>query len=109
MVKASEARNIDTATLHGFANEAAIQTPQDAVDKKIIDGVKYDDEVRDEIKNKLGLGKFDKINFISINSYSKAGGFKKLTGEKIALIYAQGDIEIANRFRWFSQTHNCKT
>ena len=92
LVKASEARNIDTATLHGFANEAAIQTPQDAVDKKLIDGVKYDDEVRDEIKNKLGLGKFDKINFISINSYSKAGGFKKLTGEKIALIYAQGDI-----------------
>jgi len=90
--KASETRNIDTATLHQFANTAAIQTPQDALDKKLIDGVKYDDEVRDEIKKKLGLEKYDKINFISINSYLKTGGYRKLSGESIALIYAQGDI-----------------
>jgi len=90
--KTSEARNIDTATLHGFANEAIIQTPQDAVEKKLIDGMKYDDQVRDEIKDKMALGKYDKINFITINSYANAVGFKKMTGERIALIYAQGDI-----------------
>jgi len=90
--KAAEARKIDTATLHQLANEGAIQTPQDAVDKKLIDGVKYDDEVRDEIKRKLGLGKYDKMNFISINRYFKAVSVKKFSGERIALIYAQGDI-----------------
>jgi protease IV len=89
---ASEARNIDTATLHQLANTAAIQKPADAVEKKLIDGVKYDDEVKDEIKQKLGLGKYDAISFVSINKYFKAGGFKKMTGERIALIYAQGDI-----------------
>lgn len=90
--KASEARKIDTAALHQLANDASIQTPQDAVDKKLIDGVKYDDEVRDEIKQKLRLGKYDKINFISISRYFKADGYKKFSGERIALIYAQGDI-----------------
>jgi protease-4 len=40
----------------------------------------------------LKLGKYDKINFISINSYFKAGSYKKTSGEKIALIYAQGNI-----------------
>jgi len=92
LVKTAEARKIDTATLHQMANEAAIKNPQDAVDHKLIDGVKYDDEVKDEIKDKLKLGKYDKINFITINSYLKSGGYKRSSGEKIALIYAQGAI-----------------
>lgn len=92
LVKAAEARKIDTATLHQIANEAAIKKPQDAVDKKLIDAVKYDDEIKDEIKEKLKLGKYDKINFISINSYFKAGSYKKYRGDKIALIYAEGNI-----------------
>ena len=92
LTKASEVRKIDTASLHQLANEAAIRNPQDAVDKKLIDGVKYDDEVKDEIKEKLKLGKYDKINFISINSYFKAVSYKKFKGDKIALIYAEGNI-----------------
>src|SRR6186713_3223812 len=92
LLKAAEQRKIDTATLHQYANEGAIQRPQDAVDKKLIDGVKYDDEIKDEIKGKLKLGKYDKINFITINSYFKSGSYKKTSGEKIALIYAQGNI-----------------
>ena len=92
LLKAAEQRKIDTATLHQYANEEAIQRPQDAVDKKLIDGVKYDDEIKDEIKGKLKLGKYDKINFITINSYFKSGSYKKTSGEKIALIYAQGNI-----------------
>ena len=92
LLAASSARNIDTATLHSLANEGKIQTAQDALDNKLVDGLKYDDQVKDEIKNKLGLGKYDKINFISINKYAKAGGFKKTGSEKIALIYAEGDI-----------------
>ena len=92
LVKAAEARKTDTATLHQLANEAVIRKPQDALDKKLIDGVKYDDEVKDEIKEKLKLGKYDKVNFISINSYFKAASYKKYKGDKIALIYAEGSI-----------------
>jgi len=92
LLKASEERKIDTATLHQYANEAAIKNPQDAVEKNLIDAVKYDDEIKDEIKTRLNLGKYDKINFITINSYSKSGSYKRTSGEKIALIYAQGNI-----------------
>ena len=92
LVKAAEARKIDTANLHRLANDATIRTPQDAITHKLIDGVKYDDEIKDEIKEKLKLGKYDKINFISINTYFKAGGYKRSSGEKIALIYAEGVI-----------------
>ena len=92
LMKAAEERKVDTATLHQYANEGAIKNPQDAVDKKLIDAVKYDDEIKDEIKQRLNLGKYDKINFITINSYLKSGSYKKTSGERIALIYAQGNI-----------------
>ena len=94
--KTADSRKVDTATLHQLANEGSIQTPQDAVDNNLIDGVKYDDEVRDIIKENLGLGKYDKVNFISINRYFKAVDYKKQSGNRIALIYAQGDIVDGN-------------
>ena len=92
LTQAGEARKIDTAQLHQFANEQKIHDSKDAFDNKLVDGLKYDDEVKDEIKSELGLAKHDKINFISINKYAAGGGFKKFTGERIAIIYAEGDI-----------------
>ena len=92
LLKASAARKLDTATLHQLANDGKVQTAQDALDNKLVDGLKYDDQVKDEIKSKLGLGKYDKINFVSINKYAKAGGFRKSGKDRIAVIYAEGDI-----------------
>jgi len=97
LLKTSEAREIDTATLHRMANDAVIKTPQDAVEHKLIDGVKYDDEVRDEIKTKLGLDKYDRINFITVNRYFKASNLNKSSANRIALIYAQGAIVDGSR------------
>jgi len=92
LLNAADARKIDTATLHQLANEAKIQTATDAVNYKLVDAAKYDDEVKDEIKGKLGIDKYDKINFISISTYFAATDVINLGGEKIALIYAEGDI-----------------
>jgi protease IV len=92
LMKAAETRKIDTATLHQLADEGKIQNAKDAVDHKLVDGLKYDDQVKDEIKSRLGTGKYERINFVSINTYMAAGNFTKLSGEKIALIYAEGDI-----------------
>lgn len=92
LLKASETRKMDTADLRRMANEGKIQTAQNAVDNKLVDALKYDDEVKDEIKNKLNLDKYQKINFVSINAYAASGIHKKFSGEKIAVIYAEGDI-----------------
>ena len=90
--KISQSRGIDTATLQRLANTGAIQTPQDAVSNKLIDGLKYDDQVKDEIKKHLKLDKYDKINYISINTYSEAANFRQSGSSRIALIYAEGNI-----------------
>ena len=92
LVRVSQSRKIDTATLHRLANTGAIQTPQDAVSNKLIDGVLYDDQVKDEIKKHLKLGKYDKINYITINKYAEAASFRQSGSSRIALIYAEGNI-----------------
>ncbi|HEX7906396.1 MAG TPA: signal peptide peptidase SppA [Chitinophagaceae bacterium] len=92
LIKTGEVRKIDTATLRQLANEGVIQTAKDAVDNKLLDGIKYDDEVKDEIKNKLKIDKYQRISFITINAYMEAAKYIKSGGEKIALIYAEGDI-----------------
>lgn len=92
LINTAAARKSDTAVLRQLANTAAIQTVQDAVDNKLIDGAKYDDEVKDEIKSRLKIDKYERIAFISVNKYMSTANYIKTGAEKIALIYAEGDI-----------------
>jgi protease IV len=92
LVKTSEARKMDTGTLHLLANEGVIQNAKNAFDHKLVDGLKYDDEVKDEIKSRLKIDKYEKINFITISTYLAASDFTGTGEDKIALIYAEGDI-----------------
>lgn len=90
--KASDSRGIDTASLHALANSGVVQDAKDALQYKLIDGLKYDDEVKDEIKKKLGIGKYDKLTFTELGKYADAGGYKETGKERIAVIYAEGNI-----------------
>ena len=92
LLNISSSRQIDTSTLHSLANTAAIQTPDDALKYKLVDGLKYDDQIKDEIKSKAGLGKTDKIDFVSINKYNEAINLKKSNSNRIVVIYAEGNI-----------------
>jgi protease-4 len=86
------ARNLDTNVLRRCVNEHSIQYAGDALKYKLVDGLKYDDQFKDEIRTKLGINKSQKINFVTIAKYASAVNFKKSGSSKIALIYAQGDI-----------------
>lgn len=90
--QASNARKIDTATLHQYANENRVRYAQNALDLKLVDGLKYDDEVKEEIKERLKVSKYDKINFITAGKYAAAVDYKSTGEKKIAVIYAEGDI-----------------
>ena len=92
LVGTAASRKLDTAVIRRLANEGMIRQASDAVEHKLIDGLKYDDEVKDEIKAKLDVGKYERINFITINAYRASGSFEGSRGQKIALIYAEGDI-----------------
>jgi protease-4 len=92
LYKTASTRQLDTSTLRRCVNEHLIQYADDALKYKLVDGLKYDDEVKDELKTKLSVEKSQKLNFVSIEKYAAAVNFKKTGSDKIALIYAQGDI-----------------
>ncbi|MEO6315339.1 MAG: signal peptide peptidase SppA [Chitinophagaceae bacterium] len=93
LLETSAARHVDTATLHRYADALTIQTAADAVQYKLIDGLKYDDEVKAVLRQQLGIAATAKINFIEAGKYASAVNYKTGSGTgKVALIFAQGDI-----------------
>jgi protease-4 len=109
LVSTARSRGQDTATLRRCASEHLIRHAQDALQYKLVDGLRYDDEVKDEIRNKLQIDKHAWINFVSLGKYAKGVDYKNSGKDKICLIYAEGEVvdgkgerdEIgADTYRW---------
>lgn len=91
----AQQRDIDTATLFRYANEGMIRNAHDALQYGLVDGLKYDDEVMDALRERMGLSPASKLRFISLYRYQKSlGDSKPVLGvhQKIAVLYAQGEI-----------------
>lgn len=92
LLSAAEKSKLDTGRLHELANTGAVQTASDAVTYRLIDGTKYDDEVKNEIIKNIKIDAANKINFITLGRYAKAVDFTPNGGDRIAVIYAEGQI-----------------
>ena len=88
----ADSRNLDSAQLRRFAHEHTIRNPEDAVRLMLLDGVRYDDQVRDEIHKQLGVGSKEKIHFVMPGTYRQHINLVKYGTKKIAIVYAEGDI-----------------
>jgi protease-4 len=69
-----------------------VQFASAALKYKMVDGLKYDDEVKDEIRGILKIEKDAKINFVLPATYAESVDYQQSGSEKIALIYAEGNI-----------------
>jgi protease-4 len=92
LTTASEARKIDTAVLAGYEQTGAIQTAHDADKYHLIDGTRYRGEIVEELRRKLGLVAGKDINFVTLSKYADAVNLDNDATDRIAVIYAQGDI-----------------
>jgi len=93
LYQTASVRNIDTALLRSLAVEGKIQTASDALRYNLVDGLKYDDQLKTEITGRLNLPVNSKINFVYFGEYAKAVTINESSAsEKIAVIYASGDI-----------------
>lgn len=89
----SKSRHIPADELNQIADQLSIRQPEDAVKFKMVDGLKYKDEILTELKNKLGLKEKEKINYVDIGDYTHSRSKEKRSAkEKIAVIYATGTI-----------------
>ncbi len=89
----SEQRNISVDSLNLFADSMMVKNAEACLKLKFVDGLKYYDEILDELKTSTGINKNKDLKFVEMNEYKKVRGFHK-TGkkEKIAVIYANGQI-----------------
>ena len=92
----SQSRNISVAELDRLADEFKIETPEDALKYKLVDGLAYKDEVLTDLAARLGEKETDKINYMAMGKYTKVTGSKVKTPsvkDRIAVIYASGAIQ----------------
>lgn len=84
----------DAAAVNALAQTGAIQFPQDALSHKVVDGVKYWDEVESMMKSKLKVKDDKEISFASLSDYADndINEDEKDSDNRIAVIFAEGQI-----------------
>ncbi|MBC7916157.1 MAG: signal peptide peptidase SppA [Pyrinomonadaceae bacterium] len=89
----SSSRKIQKDSLFAIANKLKVQQAADAVKYKLADGLRYKDQVLDELKSRTGIEKDKEIKTVSLTDYSK--NLESEDGDynsRIAVVYASGEI-----------------
>jgi protease IV len=94
----SNSRKISKDSLFNIANNYSIQSPEDALKYKLVDGLKYKDEILDELKQRTGISAKKDLHsvemgdYVSSNSADDEDADKKTVKNQIAIVYASGEI-----------------
>ncbi|MDB5115310.1 MAG: sppA [Mucilaginibacter sp.] len=90
----SKSRGINKDSLFNYANEMRIKEPEDALKYKLVDGLKYKDEILNDLKERTGVKAKDDIKSVDIGDYTKSSDDdgKEVSTNRIAVVYASGDI-----------------
>ncbi|MBC7400933.1 MAG: signal peptide peptidase SppA, partial [Mucilaginibacter sp.] len=90
----SKSRGINKDSLFNYANQMRIKQPGDALKYKLVDGLKYKDELLAELKQRLSIKAKEDINSVELAEYTKSSDedSKDVSTNRIAVVYASGDI-----------------
>ena len=90
----SKSRGISIEDLNKAADNLDLVSAEKAVELKFVDGLMYEDEILDKLKEKTGLTGDAKLRSVTFGKYTgvESTKKKKTTRDRIAVVYAQGDI-----------------
>lgn len=88
----ANARNMSEADVDKVFNQLLATNMDSCLQYNLIDDVKYYDEIISEIKGHIGLDKDEDVETVGINEYALAVAQKGSGDDKIAVIYAEGEI-----------------
>lgn len=89
----AENRNLSIDSLNIYATELSAMSANDALEKRLIDALKYEDEVEDIMREKLELDADDDIPLVSLGEYIASKPYTPAYSDnKIEVIYAEGQI-----------------
>lgn len=85
---------VSVDSLKMLQDNLSVMSAAQAVKYGLADGMKYEEDLKDEIKEKLGYKKKDELKMISYSKYKDVVKSKKtnLNDNKIALVFAEGEI-----------------
>lgn len=88
----AKSRKVSVGQLNQYAdNFITFAEPKSYVGMKLVDGLLYHDQLKDEVKKLMKLGKDDDISTIGLAGIMNVPGGKE-EGDEIAVYYAYGDI-----------------
>lgn len=88
----AKSRKVSVEQLNQYAdNFITFAEPKSYVGMKLVDGLLYHDQLKDEVKKLMKLGKDDDISTIGLAGIMNVPGGKE-EGDEIAVYYAYGDI-----------------
>ncbi|MFH2095342.1 MAG: signal peptide peptidase SppA, partial [Bacteroidota bacterium] len=94
----SKSRGVSVDELNIYADSMLISSAEKAKEYKLVDDIKYMDEVIAELKSLAGLEDSKDLRLVSIDKYTnspkKREQGKGLIKEKIAIVYANGQIDM---------------
>ena len=88
----AEARKIAPARLKVISDSMLVHNADDAKRLGLVTHLGYYDQALDYMKGKLGVEKDDKLSLVELSDYSKTDEESSASGNRIAVIYADGDI-----------------
>ena len=93
----SKNRNINKDSLFNLANNGTIQEPEDALKYKLVDGLKYKDEILTELKQRTGIDQKKDLHNVELADYARSGAkadnnTANTSKNRIAIVYASGEI-----------------
>ena len=86
-------RKLSEDELRKISSELLVTNAPAAKQYKLVDDLKYRDEVLEMLKTKTGAESIDKLELLTLNDIKDSEDTReKRKGDKIALVYAEGDI-----------------
>lgn len=93
VAEVARSRMIPEDEVQKINDNMLVRTSQDAVDLGLVDALWYDDQVKNKLREKLGLEEDDDINSINISGLNQTTKEKnRLSRNQIAIIMADGEI-----------------
>ena len=92
----SDKSGMDTAAVQQLAAGGILEFASEALRYKLIDGVKYWDEMEDELRKAVNKKSDEKVPYLSLNEYADRMDESKTADSKIAVLFAEGEIVDGN-------------
>ena len=96
LAQLAETTGLDSAQLRSIANELKIRKPEDAVKLGLVDKLIYKDEMMNKLMALTGDDSSEDLELIGNSKYARANKTIKFNEDKIAVVYAVGEIGMGN-------------